>query len=301
MKNETLKQEIEIIISNLEKKESEFTSCLTVPGKKFQKELSDLVRLVRKTYSIPLVFQLISTFLDSLYEKITKENKEVLDEEYEVITKKNASIIKKRKFNLRETINDIGITNFMQKFEHELPIYLESLNSHYILALFAYMDHYLSSIYELIVTSYSDPKIRKLLLNLRIRGNLNFQLDFIFDNLKLLSKKKFKELLQEKTWQSTFKKIIKFRNVLAHEEPKVKKQVLFKEFPNLYEKATELTKNDFADDIQKNTDFDFLDLDKLHDIVEPNVKTMFLLIEIGKECYSYISFFDILIDNFLKS
>jgi len=300
MKYKTLEKEVGLTIKKLEQEKPEFISCLTEPGKKFQKEFSDLVSLVRKSYSVPMVFQLISTFMVTFYEKMQVQYKEDLDEEFEVKSTKKTSKIKKRKFNLKDVINDLGISNFFQKIEYELPVYLEALNSYYIHALFAYIDFYLSSIYETIISSYSDDKIKELLLTLKPRRNINYQLTLLNDNLKLIGKENLKDLLSKTTWLQTFKKLIDFRNVLAHEEPKVKQQLLFDEFPVLLKKANELTKKDFESDKQKDTDMDFIDLYKLHGIIEPNMKTMFLLIEIGKECYGYISIIDILIDDFLK-
>jgi len=302
MKYKTLEKEVDLLLTTFTKEKPEFTSCLTEPGLKFQKEFSELVGLVRKTYSIPVVFQIFNTTLIDFYDKISENYKEELEEEFEVKSTKESSKFEKSRFKLKELIDKIGISNFFQKIEYELPIYLEALNSYYILALFAYIDYYLSSIYEIIITTYSNEKIKKLLLKIEPRRNIDWQLNLLNDNLKLaVSKSKLKELLKETSWQKTYKNLIKFRNILAHEEPKVKQKILFEKFPNLLIKAEELTKKDFESDKQKNTDVDFVDLDKLQEILEPTIKTMFLLIEIGKECYGYISIIDILINDFLKS
>ena len=289
---------IEEIADDLKKEKPELKACKTTPGKKFQKELNDLMNLMRQGNLFQISLDMISFLLKEINEILSKESIINLDDEILIKPVKENSQIKEFKVKLKDIFNPLKIPKPLQKIANNIPLYLETINSYYILALFAYIDYYCTSVFELLISQNCNKKIEKLLFYLRPKANPNIQINIIKDNLGLINNVDLKKLLKGKTWQKSFEKLITLRNILAHEEPKVKKQVLSENFPSLYKIAQKKANDEFNKQTEDNPKLNQEELEKLQKVTKPNFEMMLLLTDIGKECYGYLALIDILIDYF---
>jgi len=297
MNEEELKKQIEIINTDLLDKKPKFKVCITLPGVKFQQEFNDLMDLVKKGNLIQITFDMIDWFVNFIIRDIEKKE---LDEEIEISPTKESSKIKKSKKKISDIIKEL-LPNKLHDLFKEVPKFLEALNSYFILALFAYIDFFTKSLYDLLVKEYCDKEVNDLFLSLPPKGNPKVRIKIILENLHIISDEKLNELLDNKTWKKTFEKFIKMRNILAHEAPLVKKQALIDNFPTLNNKAKDDFKLELKETKIKNPDFTEEDLNEFSAIIKPCLEMLILLMEIGKECYGYLSIVDFLLNDFIQN
>jgi hypothetical protein len=300
MEQKIIENKLKELEANIAKVDIKFESCLTNPGKKFQADLYKLIRLLEKSYSIPVLLQFFNSSKSILFDQISQQGEIDLDNDIVITITGDGLEIPPLKTSFRKLIDDLDVSDPIQNIERELPVYLDALNSYYILSLFAYIDYYISEIYKLLVTTFSESKIHELLTELKPRGKLTDQIEFIVINSNIITKNKFDKLFVDNKWDKIFGIFVKLRNILAHENPQMKIITLQREFNELYESCTleiQESYTNLRDVVKPNIP----NYDHLVEIIKPFIETETLLIEIGKNCFGYIALVDILIDDFLKS
>jgi len=295
-----LEKHVEYVAHDLMNEKPEFNTCKTKPGIKFQKELNDLLTLVRTGNFVPMMFDLSNWVIEGIIQMLSKEDVLDQNEVLELKSTQEISKIPEVKITIKDILKSLKLPDYVQKIIDNLPLFLEPLNSYYILALFAYIDYYSTSIYEVIISENCNDNVKELLLYLRPRRNPNTQINILVDNLDLITKTELNKLLVGKTWKKTFEKLINLRNILAHEEPKVKKQALFDNFQKLHKIVKKKLVLIFKQQNQKKLDAG-KDINlELQELMRPYLEILLLQVEIGKECYGYLSLIDLLIYNFLE-
>jgi hypothetical protein len=300
MNTEEIKNLIDQIANDMKKEKPEFNACLTKPGITFQNELSKLITLLRKGNLSQMVSNILTWFFDIIDNQFLS-NTEIGNKKIEVHLIDDTSKVEIFTLEMKDVLQEIKIPEPFQKVFDNLPIFIEALNTYFILALFAYCDYYATTIYELIVKNNSNKNIESLLFYLHPRGNPKVQIKTIIEKLDIITEEEFFKCLNPNTWDSTFKMLIKLRNTLAHENPVVKKENLHNYFSALYMVNKELLEKIYQQNKEENENLSFEESKQLQELIKPALETVTLLTEIGKECYGYISIIDILIDDFLKS
>ncbi len=270
-----------------------FNFCQTKPGKKFQDEFGDLIKEINTATAIRSVISFWDFYLSYIDEYFNKKSKSnsitntLTPELFEILVN-----------YLTETKEN----DFLQMLQIWFPLFLKSINSYFILALYAYIDNYFKSIYKLLMKTYSAESIVNFLTSLIPFRNPGDKFSVLSKNLPLtLSKEELGKILDKKNWQQTFKKMMKVRNDLAHVHPKVTKQVLEKNFPKLFNIAHKRCVKILNDNLKKNQNEDVKKaILKFFDKIESDLQMSFFLNEIGKACYGFIAIFDILINEFLE-
>lgn len=276
----------------------------TVHGKNFQTEMEDLmdtIDLINILPSLPDVATFMIEGLENI-DGMDKDDKNIigLDEEIELIVKKQDKIISIKKTTLKELLDSIKnpITSNGEDSEF-LSKSIHRVNSYYFLALFAYLDQYVNSILQDILTKYRAKHCIEFFDEFRRNREPKFILEKIRNKLEKGNIEKITILPEGKPWHVSFNTMLNLRHKFAHKQPKARRELLDEKFERI--------SNDFSIDSKKIFDkylqSQFLS-DKLilryYNAIKPHFETLLILKQIGKECIGYLALYDHIIADFFK-
>ena len=290
---EELKKQMDELTNELKKEPPEYKYLKTDSGKNFQDNFVELMGILNISNIIALISPIISImikifsngveeFAPSVKEKaLKKEN--LSDSELEDTLK-----ILLEKF--LSTDSDTKMNEIITKF-------LNQINSYYFLALYAYIDLYSMSIYKYVISNLEEEQLFDIVINFNAMDNPTKRIGCIKKTLNLINETRFNKLLRGRTWKESIEKLIELRNFLAHRDPILRKSLLEEKFPKTVKtKALKQTKKVFQQEAFNNLNNHVLT--KIRKIIEPNLLILFMLIEIGKDCYGYLALIDTLFDDY---
>ena len=115
------------------------------------------------------------------------------------------------------------------------------------------------------------------------------KLSLMCGKLELISRDDLPKVLGERTWEASLILVIEKRNYFAERYPLIETDTLKKQFPQSLEKADSIIATLQTEELKK-TEHAF----ELYQQLEPLLHELFLLVEIGKECYGYLAMMDTL-------
>lgn len=287
-----LKKQMNKLENELKKDSPKYEFLKTKPGKIFQDnfvELMGIVNLSNFSAAIsPIILRIIKSF-DKSWNDFTPDFKD------KALKKENLS-----ESELTDSL-DLFIEKFLtidsdKNLDEIISKILNIINSYYFLALYAYIDLYSMSLYKFIISQLEEDELYETVIGFNAMENPSKRIWSIKKTLNVIDDEKFDELRNGRTWKESFEMLIELRNFIAHRDPKLRISLLEERFPRaLKSKAKKQIKKVFNH--QAFIQLDNQVLSKIKEITESYLLTLFLLKEIGKECYGYLALIDNLIDN----
>jgi len=288
--------------SDLSQDNIEFNHFLSEPGKEFQNDFSDLMKFAEFTNIIPNLFLVASPILKELRDQILESQKEnPMKLIIELIDSYNVSIAKET-IELEKLITDFTKPiEIPQEFQNKIINIINRINSYYFLALHSYIDNYTNMIYDLLVTEYCNPISINFFKNLELKGNPKDRLNLIKNTLIKYPPNDFNALLSGITWGDNLNKLFEIRNIFAHVEPIVGLEMLSKHFPKIVRNTKGDIKKKLKESFKKNQNSGTKTNNDILSTLTSVFHILFILKEIGKECYGYLSLMDYVIYNFISN
>jgi len=298
-----LKQIVDKLNNNLLSNSFEEGSFVTPAGKVFHENFVSLINftffgiLTIETVPIGLSFLnfikgrfKIGELSDRILVKLARETP-LTEEETEAVQKLYIEDIKNK--DIVEVAEDMIKDNPFYNKDFRAK---ERLYSHYIISLYAYYDSYVISLFKYIegnlsnfdyvdvrkINAFEDPKEK--LNKLRIHFNL-------------IDKKELDKLLIVKRWETDISKLKDVRDKLVHRDPDAKVIDIRQVFLESNKEAKKITKKFYKHEDFENYPF----LKKLLKDFSPILDLLYLLMEIGKNCYGFLAIFDNLIHNYFEN
>jgi len=292
--------ELEILVNEfkmkLNKSPPDFNLFLTEPGKKFQTEIVDLMGFISIGNIIPALPGILSTILESVKNRINTN----LDFDVLIIPKKNNSILHEQNLKIDDILDDFNRSVSISK-EVTLMIsrFIARLNSYYFLALFAYIDHYVNSLYKLILSNYSKEDCIDLFDSFRPKGKPKEILLKIKEKMDLGEITKINQLPDGEPWWESFSSLLNIRHKFAHKEPIARKELLYKNFKRISDNVIKDIKSLFVNNLS-NQNIENELISEIQNILKPNFESLIILVQIGKECIGYLAIYDNLISEYFR-
>ncbi|NHJ48075.1 MAG: hypothetical protein FK733_09835 [Asgard group archaeon] len=274
-----------------------YNSFKTKVGKKFEnnfKELMEFTNLGNALSNIPYLYTISSDFFDKF--KII----EYLPFVIKLFSDEPLSDIEQNELK-EKIIHDITIIiesiEVKPETNENVSKYMERINSYFFLAYFAYLDVYIKSIIEYL-ESILNPELFEL-LNEKIKSKRerNDLINIIKKTLSLITPEEFGLVLKKRSWKRSFDTLLDRRHFMAHNDPKARFGMLeakFKEVTDKAKKQTNKLQKELASQFNKKNL-----VKKILDGLKFNLLVYFTLLEIGKDCYSYLALIDVLIEDYV--
>ncbi len=153
-------------------------------------------------------------------------------------------------------------------------------------------------LYRKISQTLNDKDFYKLNKRFKEIENPKKRLNTISRYFRLFEKQILnKEVLDGKTWETTFDKLLDIRDTISHRNPLLSEENLINHFPELLTNAKRKLKLDF-----EKVDNQYEWILELFNQILPGLSISLLFIDILKECYGYLSLVDnIIFEAILKS
>jgi len=303
-----------LIIDNMKEKSKKiftnFTEFKTEFGLDFQKNFIDLMGFA----TIGILLQVIPE-IGEIFEKITSEISKGIPIELviklftnESLTSEETQIINEKffeKLQSIELVNDFEENNSQSSLLDALNL-SERINSHFIISLYAYFELYSFSLYQYVFSSLKNTEIYDFKEKFKQIDDPKERINMIINYLKFTNRDLMKEFLETTTWETTISKLKGIRDYTAHKDPLLKLQKLICEISNIDQKANSKIKS-FKELIDSRLiQFEKYDelkkfLDKTEKIFDSIFQKIFILFEIGKDCYYYLALIDIQISSFYNN
>lgn len=223
----------------------------------------------------------------------------------ESLTSEEIQIFKEKFFDKLQSIelvNDFEDNNSQSSLLDVLSL-SERINSYFIISLYAYIDLYSLSLYQHVLSSLKSTEIYDFNKEFKHNGDPKERINIITNYLRFTNRELMKEFLANTTWETTIDKLKGIRDYTAHKDPLLKLQKLICEISNIDEKANSKIKS-----LKELIDSRLIQFEKYDELKKFLVKTekmfesilqiLFILFEIGKDCYYYLALIDIQISNF---
>jgi len=291
-----LEELVKIIDTKLNKSPPNYDLFLTEQGKKFQIDMIDLMGIISIGNLIPALPGIISSMMGFVKDSIQDED---LDFDVVFIPRKPGSIIKKQKMKMEDVIDDFtkSIT-ISDKVTTMINGAINRLNSYYFLALFAYMDHYVSSLYLEFLGKYCTNHSIEMIDSWRTKGKPKLIIEKFRTHLDLGEiKKRIITIPDRKPWHDSFMNMLKLRHEFAHKVPSARREILEEKLKRISSDATKevrkLFRNEFTVQNMNNEQ-----VSEIQNILKPNFEILVILNQVGKECLGYLALYDHLLDEY---
>lgn len=234
--------------------------------------------------------------LESTLEATFKDVLELLDEFSSLVqntenTDSGSQTIEENK----EEINKDDIDEEAEKIIYENLIH--RLNANFIFSIYTYIDAYAMAFLKYTIFQLPDESFYEIMNSVKNIGTpekaINSSLKIMDKDYKDFLNKVHKKLPNIEHSRKVFEKLHELRHKIAHREPIVTVEELFEYFPQVVNKANaelEKAKREMQNSGIKEID-DFMDY------IFELLLNYFLLIELGKSCFTYLLFLDIIYDK----
>lgn len=287
-----LKKQMDKLENELKKDSPEYEFLKTQPGKIFQDNFVELMGIISLSNILAAISPIISRIIKSFENSWNDFTPDVKDK-----------ALKEEKLSESEVSFSLGL--IIEKFltvesdnnlDEIISKILNIINSYYFLALYAYIDLYSMSLYKFVISQLEEDELFETVKGFNAMENPGKRIWSIKKTLNVIEDKKFDELRKSRTWKESFEILIKLRDFIAHRDPKLRVSLLEEKFSSTIKtKAKKQIKKAF--DHQAFIKLDDRVLSKIKEIIEPYLLILFLLLEIGKDCYGYLALIDNLIDS----
>ena len=294
MDKKVLKEKFKVLKKKIMSEDYKYDSFNTEFGVEFESNTKDLINFVTTISAIPFFINVGSQLWNQIMTKSSEKIQEI-KKDFEDKFKDEPEKLEAIQDTFKEDEKENTIDSILSYIEKKNL--LERINSYFFLTFYTYIDLYLMSLLQFIITKIEATEVNEFLDGFKPFSNPAERLKTILKKLELDKKVGCKNLYEMLIYASNLENnfwiFIKLRNSIAHKKPLTAYETIKSNFPTIIKQAKTKTMNQL-----KKANFDGLeDVIKIEEF-SLNFEMLTALEKIGKNCYIHLAMVDSLVSDY---